>query len=133
MMADVAALYAAAGGAVVEVQPASEPLVIQADYDELRRALINLVTNARQARAAQVTLSAAPEDGYARLDVVDDGSGIPAEMQARLFDPSFTTKTSGTGLGLPIVKRIIDDCGGAIEITSPPAGGTQITIRLPMV
>jgi signal transduction histidine kinase len=133
MMADVAALYGAAGGSVVEVQPAPEPLVVQADYDELRRALINLVTNARQARAGRVTLSAAPEDGYARLDVVDDGAGIPAEVQARLFDPSFTTKTSGTGLGLPIVKRIVDDCGGAIEIDSPPNGGTRITIRLPMV
>jgi len=133
MMADVAALYGAAGGSVVEVCPAPTPLVIQADYDELRRALINLVTNARQARAGRVTLSAAAEDGYARLDVVDDGAGIPPEVQARLFDPSFTTKTSGTGLGLPIVKRIVDDCGGAIEIESLPAGGTRITIRLPIV
>jgi signal transduction histidine kinase len=133
MMTDVAALYGAAGGSVVDVQPAPEPLVVQADYDELRRALINLVTNARQARAGRVTLSAVPEDGYARLDVVDDGVGIPPEVLARLFDPSFTTKTSGTGLGLPIVKRIVDDCGGAIEISSPPNGGTRITIRLPIV
>jgi len=133
IMADVAALYGAAGGSVVDVCPAPSPLVVQADYDELRRALINLVTNSRQARAGRVTLSAAAEDGYARLDVVDDGAGIPPEVQTRLFDPSFTTKTSGTGLGLPIVKRIVDDCGGTIEIESPPDGGTRITIRLPIV
>jgi signal transduction histidine kinase len=132
IMEDVAALYGAAGGSTVVVRAAPTPLIVRADHEELRRALINLVTNSRQARAGEVTLSAVAEDGCARLDVVDDGTGIPPDVQARIFDPAFTTKTSGTGLGLPIVKRIVDDCGGAIEIDSTPGRGTRITIRLPM-
>jgi signal transduction histidine kinase len=101
------------------------------DRDDWRRALINLVTNARQADATRVTLRAALEGTIARLDVEDDGSGIPPEVLARIYEPSFTTKTSGTGLGMPIVKRIVDDHGATIEIASTVGRGTRVTMRIP--
>ncbi|MCK6461275.1 MAG: ATP-binding protein, partial [Planctomycetes bacterium] len=133
LVRDVAALYAAAGGSAVSVEAPGPPLVVRADRDELRRALINLVTNARQAGASHVLLRATGEDGFARIDVVDDGAGIPPELHEKVFDPAFTTKASGAGLGLPIVKRIVTDCRGHIEMESAPGRGTRFTIRLPAV
>jgi signal transduction histidine kinase len=131
LMAEIAALYAASGGAAVRVDAPPEPLPVQGDRDELRRALINLVANGRQAASKSVLLRARAEDGFVRLDVVDDGIGIAPEALARIFEPSFTTKTSGTGLGLPIVKRIVDDHGGTIAIATEPGRGTTVTVRFP--
>jgi signal transduction histidine kinase len=133
LLRDVGALYAAAGGSAVAVEAPPAPLIVRADFDELRRALINLVTNARQAGASRVVLRASAEDGFARIDVIDDGTGIPPQLHDRVFDPAFTTKASGAGLGLPIVKRIISDYGGQIEMESAPGRGTRFTIRLAAV
>jgi len=133
LLRDVAALYAAAGGSAVAVEAPEPPLIVRADRDELRRALINLVTNARQAGATQVVLRANAEDGFARIDVMDDGPGIPPELSHKIFDPAFTTKPLGAGLGLPIVKRIVTDCQGHIDMESVPGRGTCFTIRLPAV
>jgi signal transduction histidine kinase len=133
LVRDVGALFAAAGGSAVVVEAPGPPLIVRADNDELRRALINLVTNARQAGATQVLLRASSEDGFARIDVVDDGAGIPPELHDRIFDPAFTTKAAGAGLGLPIVKRIVTDYQGQIEVESAPGRGTRFTIRLPAV
>ncbi|HEX5137105.1 MAG TPA: ATP-binding protein [Planctomycetota bacterium] len=133
LVRDVGDLYAAAGGSAVQVEAPSPPLIVRADRDELRRALINLVTNARQAGAMHVLLRAVREDGLARIDVLDDGAGIPPELHDRIFDPAFTTKAAGAGLGLPIVKRIVTDYQGHIEVESAPGRGTRFTIRLPAV
>jgi len=133
LVRDVADLFAAAGGSTVSVEAPGPPLLVRGDRDELRRALINLVTNARQAGATHVLLRAGPEDGAARIDVLDDGAGIPPELQDRVFDPGVTTKTAGGGLGLPIVKRIVTDYGGHIELESVPGRGTRFTIRLAVV
>jgi len=129
LLADVAALYASTGD--VEKAASSAPLAVRADKDELRRALINLVTNARQAGAKRILLRADAEPRCARVEVRDDGAGIPPELLPRLFEPAFTTKTSGTGLGLAIVKRIITDLGGSISIDSAPGRGTTVVLRLP--
>jgi len=128
----VAGLYAAGEEGRVDVAAPAEPLLVRADPDELRRVLINLVTNARQAGATRLEVVVERQDAHARIEVRDDGAGIPPEIEARIFDPSFTTKTSGTGLGLPIVKQIIDDCRGTIEIDTTPGEGTTITVRLPL-
>jgi nitrogen fixation/metabolism regulation signal transduction histidine kinase len=133
LLEDVAALYEAAGGSAVVVEPPPTPLIVRADRDELRRALINLVTNARQAGASRVVLRAAAEDGTARIDVEDDGPGIPPELQGRVFEPEFTTKAGGSGLGLPIVKRIVTDYGGSVDLESHVGRGTRVTIRLAAV
>ena len=122
---------AASAPAQVQAQRPDSPIVVQAGRDELRRVLINLVTNSSQAGADRVTLRASRESERVRIDVVDDGPGIPPEVLARIFEPSFTTRTSGTGLGLPIVQRIVDDLGGSVVIDSAPGHGTTVTIRLP--
>jgi len=129
LTADVAALFAGAG-ASVETTCVQPPPFVRADRDELRRALINLVTNSRQADASLVTLSVTRQNGSAVITVQDDGSGIPKNARDHIFEPSFTTKSAGTGLGLPIVKRLVDDLGGEIEITSEPGEGTRVVIVL---
>ncbi|MCK5623853.1 MAG: ATP-binding protein, partial [Alphaproteobacteria bacterium] len=63
--------------------------------------------------------------------VSDNGPGIPAEILARLPEPLFSTRDSGTGLGLPVVQRIMDDHGGSLQIDSRPGQGTQVILRLP--
>jgi signal transduction histidine kinase len=65
------------------------------------------------------------------IDVDDDGPGIPPEVRTTLFDPYVTTKRDGTGLGLTIVKKIVVDHGGSIEVREAPEGGARIRIRLP--
>jgi len=67
-----------------------------------------------------------------RLVVEDNGKGIPDDVREHIFDPFFTTKTQGgTGLGLAISKRIVEEVGGRIEVSSRPGEGTTFTVRLP--
>ena len=68
---------------------------------------------------------------YVELTVKDTGHGMSSETLERVFEPSFTTKTSGTGLGMPIVKRIVDDHAGTIALRSTPGLGTRVTVLLP--
>ena len=69
---------------------------------------------------------------YCRISVKDFGKGIPEDKQPQLFTPYFTTKDSGTGLGLPIVERIVSDYGGSIWFNSAPGAGATFFIDLPM-
>ena len=109
---------------------------VQVDAVFMQRALVNLVLNALQATAKDgtVTVRASTEraDGSAhvRVDVSDDGLGIPADVRASIFDPFFTTKPTGTGLGLAVVKRIVDSHGGKLAVDSGPSG-TTFTVMLP--
>jgi signal transduction histidine kinase len=64
--------------------------------------------------------------------VADDGAGIDATDLTRVFDPYFTTKRGGTGLGLPIAKNIVEGLGGAINVSSTPGHGTEMRIELPL-
>ena len=67
------------------------------------------------------------------VDVEDDGPGIPPDVQERLFEPFFTTRHRGTGLGLPIVKRDVEAHGGDVSILCPDGGGTRVTVSLPLL
>jgi hypothetical protein len=128
------------------------------DAERLRLALVNLIVNARQAveiraRALaalghapptvgqtlpgpatepQVLLSTRATSGGVSIVVADSGAGIATADLPRVFDPYFTTKRGGTGLGLPIAKNIIEGLGGAISITSAPGRGTEMRIDLPL-
>jgi signal transduction histidine kinase len=103
-----------------------------------RQAILNLLLNAIQAmpRGGTVKLRTSVEmlDGHrvACVDVEDEGGGISPEVKDRLFEPFFTTKAKGTGLGLAVVKRILDAHRGDVVVYSEPGKGTRFQLRLPL-
>jgi signal transduction histidine kinase len=103
----------------------------------VRQALINLVVNAIQAMpkggTVTVSVSSEPRDGtgVARIEVADEGVGISPQTEKHMFQPFFTTKATGTGLGLAVVKRIVDAHHGEISVRSTMGGGTTFTVMLP--
>ncbi len=101
---------------------------IPLDSIRIRQALINLLTNAMQAspEGETVRLHCYRKGKNLFLDVIDCGCGIPLEMREAIFPPFFTTKKNGTGLGLPIVKKIVDAHGGFLEIIDNPCKGSDI-------
>lgn len=126
---------AAARGVTVDLSGATDSPVIQADPDRLSQALLNLCLNAIQAMTAGGILSLATgsaPDGRAFLQVTDTGPGIPSEHRERIFDPYFTTKPQGTGLGLPLAHKIVAAHGGEIRVSARSGGGTVMTVLLPV-
>ncbi|MBR9977813.1 MAG: HAMP domain-containing protein [Bacteroidetes bacterium] len=106
---------------------------VLADAEELARAFTNLLRNAVQAMHDSGTVGVRGwSDGHSiHITIRDSGSGIPPELQKRIFEPNFSTKTEGMGMGLSIVKKIIDDMEGDIRIESNPGEGTLVSITLP--
>jgi signal transduction histidine kinase/ActR/RegA family two-component response regulator len=112
---------------------------VLADPHQIQQVLLNVIRNAEHAiracdRAGSISVSTFAAKDYARLTVVDDGSGIPPENLRRIFDPFFTTKSpgEGTGLGLTIVYGIIEEHGGRLHVESQPGTGTTLSIELPL-
>ncbi len=120
----------------VEVEPDLPPVPM--DRRQVRQALVNVVANALQAmpQGGRVRVRAGREayNGreHLRIDISDQGLGIPAELLHRVFEPFFTTKAQGTGLGLAVVKRIIEEHRGEIALESTPGHGTTFILRLPL-
>src|SRR5581483_5971631 len=110
--------------------PADLPAVAL-DVDLFKQALLNLMLNAEQAmpQGGELIVQACAEDGGVRLDLIDTGMGMTAEQREKVFQPFYTTKPGGNGLGLPTVKRIVEAHGGAIGVESAPGHGTKFTIR----
>jgi signal transduction histidine kinase len=107
--------------------------VIQSDGERLRVVLVNLLANARQAVASDEPVRLTTSrvgDRRVAISIEDRGAGIAADDLPRIFDPYFTTRRAGTGLGLPIAKNIIDGLGGTIAVDSAPGRGTTIRIEL---
>jgi signal transduction histidine kinase len=121
-------------GAVVELRlPGSLPSV-RADAVALRRIVENLVSNAVDAlegKPGTITIGAAVNDGRVRITVADTGRGMTKQELDRAFDDFFTTKESGTGLGLSVVRRIITDLGGSVRAETSPGQGSTFTVELP--
>jgi two-component system sensor histidine kinase FlrB len=111
---------------------ANEDLLIAANRDAIKGALVNLVSNALQASGddARVELGAENVNGKVCLTVTDNGHGIAADIKPRLFEPFFTTRPQGTGLGLAVVRAVADAHDGEVLIDSRP-GMTSIAICLP--
>jgi len=108
---------------------------IDADLQQLEQVFHNLVQNSVQAmeRGGKLTVSTALESASGNIEITfnDSGKGIQPTDLARVFQPFYTTKHRGSGLGLPIVKKIIEAHGGSVELTSAPGSGTTTTLRLP--
>src|SRR5690606_4744538 len=118
----------------IEIEDTTIPVAF--DRTLLYRVLSNLVLNAVQAHddgEATVELRARVEGGRAIVTIDDDGPGIEPGRRASVFDPYVTTKAEGTGLGLTIVKKIIIDHGGLIDVATSPLGGARFRIELPLV
>lgn len=98
----------------------------QADAALLTQVILNLVQNATQAGAANVRVIV---DGE-RLRVVDDGPGIADDLKEKIFEPFFTTKTRGTGLGLPIARKMVEGMGGTLTLCKSPTGGAGFEVSL---
>lgn len=112
----------------------TDHIQVDGDSEKLHQLLLNLVLNAIQASPAGATITVSldrTDTGHARLRVKDEGEGIPEKVQPHLFEPFFTTKASGTGLGLAVVKAIVDDHRGEIAIDSRPGAGTEVRVTLP--
>ncbi|HEY2029855.1 MAG TPA: ATP-binding protein [Myxococcales bacterium] len=127
---------AAASSVQVELKVAQDAATVRADARLLRQALLNLLLNAHQAmpRGGRLEVQAASGrlDGEPCTEIAirDSGSGIPQEALSRIFQPFFTTKATGTGLGLAVVRRIVEGHGGAVAVGRPVAGA-EFLVRLP--
>jgi signal transduction histidine kinase len=122
-----------------------EPLPVMLDASHFKQALLNLMINATQAMDAAPAAASAgqkelilrtrpakgPDGPLCQVHVIDTGPGIPAETLGRIFTPYFTTKSGGSGLGLPTARRLIEEHAGSIEVHSEPGRGSDFVIILP--
>jgi len=123
-------------GIALRLELSQRPLLVRADPHQLQRILLNLWQNAVQAiedrvpgRGGSIALTTRDEAERAALEIRDDGKGVAAEDRERVFVPFFTTKPRGTGLGLAVVKKIVDDHHGAIDFESQPGAGTTVRVH----
>jgi two-component system nitrogen regulation sensor histidine kinase NtrY len=140
IVADAVASYAGTKG--VRFETALDPAlpIIELDREQLRRALTNLIDNAigairrsgRDAGCVRVTTLHEPALQSVRLEVSDDGVGIPAQDRRRVFEPYFSRSENGTGLGLAIVSRIVADHHGYVRVQENPPRGTRFVVELPV-
>jgi two-component system nitrogen regulation sensor histidine kinase NtrY len=112
------------------LEGATDAVRAMARREELREVLLNILENARLARATRVRCVVSARDGRVSIAVADDGHGIAADHLPRIFEPHFSTRTSGSGLGLAVSRRLIESWGGTIEITSTEGKGTDVVIGL---
>ena len=107
---------------------------VLADSDMLYQAFLNIFINALQAMpdGGDITIHLQPLDKMMQIRFTDQGEGIPEDLLEKIWDPYFTTKEKGTGLGLGIVKNIIDAHDGTIQIEEIPDGGTRVIVQLPL-
>jgi signal transduction histidine kinase len=110
------------------------PVVVPADTEQLRQVALNLALNAFDAvgHSGRVTMEVSSNGrGEALLTVADTGPGIPESVQGHLFEPFVSSKESGTGLGLTICRRIVEQHGGTIEAANRREGGAMLSVHLP--
>ena len=126
---EIAGLYALTAEGLEVVVTADGASLQATREDELKEVLGNLLENARNADARRIVLRVRGEG----LDVEDDGRGIPAALLPRILEPRFSTTTSGAGLGLPIVRRLVESWGATVTVESEVGRGTVVQLRWPSV
>jgi signal transduction histidine kinase len=147
VLQEAAALFedeAGSGGALpvtLKLDLAPGALPVEADREELRRVFINLLKNALQAmpeeeagrRAGRICARTWRDDAHAWAEVEDTGAGIPEDVREKIFQPNFSTKTSGMGLGLAIVQKAVEASGGTVTFETEEGRGTTFVVRLPLL
>ena len=123
-------------GVTVDVSASGPSRHLTAHYEPLRRAFANLFRNAGEAMRGSgridVTVRPAPAGAGLEVRLADHGPGVPAELKSRLFQPYFTTKPDGTGLGLALVRQTVEAHGGTVGLEDTPGGGATFTVTLPL-
>ncbi len=125
----------ASGPPVTVASLGADPdLFIHADPPRIKQVLLNLCRNAVEAMpgGGVLTLGGRAEGGEVVIEVSDTGVGVPPSMAGRIFEPFYTTKQTGTGLGLAVCRRVVEAHGGRITLTSQPGQGTTFQVRLPL-
>lgn len=119
---------------LVELELRSDLPLLEVDRNQLKQAFYNVIKNAFQAMQQDGLLRIRTdlEDEWLTVSFTDSGGGISPEFMSKIFEPYFTTKASGTGLGLLIVRRIVREHGGEIDLVSDEGKGLTFTIRLPL-
>ena len=104
------------------------------DADLFKQAVLNLMLNAEHAMAegGELIMTTRRDGRWIMLDVIDTGAGMPEDVQARIFDPFYSTHPGGSGLGLPTTRKIVEAHGGTIEVDSVPGKGSRFSLRLPV-
>jgi two-component system nitrogen regulation sensor histidine kinase NtrY len=135
-ISDIAGLFSKTEGVQFRTSFTDKEIYVLADKEQISRMFINLVKNAIQAvpdgRKGLVDIKLETEGGYAIVKVKDNGIGIPEELGDRLFQPNFTTKSGGMGMGLAIVKSIVENAGGEIWYETLKSKGTTFIVKLPL-
>ena len=119
---------------LVEVELGSDLPLIEMDRNQIKQVFFNVIKNSFQAMKSEgiLHISTVREEDHVAIRFKDTGGGIPAKNMSRIFNPYFTTKASGSGLGLMIVRRIVREHGGEIDIANEEGRGLTLTVRLPV-
>lgn len=139
ILQDVIDLMDTGGKINLKLEKGLENEFVMGDKDEIKRALINIVKNSIQAidekepnkgkETGKIEIEGARNNGYYSVKIKDNGVGMDENTQSQLFEPYFSTKSSGMGLGLVITKKILDDMNAKIKVNSMPGKGTEVEIR----
>lgn len=137
LISGVKELFTEVDGSKISIETELKELFINGDKDQFVRVFNNLIKNALQAipteRVGKIVISIEKTNGKARISIEDNGIGIAEEKQHKIFVPYFTTKSNGTGLGLAMVKQIIENHNGTIIFESSEGSGTAFKIEIPFL
>lgn len=131
----VAALFAGDDRVRIVMDPGAAGAPVMADPDLLGQAFRNILSNCRDAMGGsggEIRIRTGVEQGHATVDIADTGPGFRAEVLANLFEPYFTTRDEGTGLGMAITQRIVTEHGGAVTAANGARGGARFLVTVPL-